>query len=111
MAQHMVGVRKEAKGKLSSLAKRKRVSRQGLLSALVYMACGEADYGIIDLDWDKLRKDFPNVKNIQKKSWEAVLDAVCVLLEEDEDSTPESIAMRSRFTLKQVQRAMEELQP
>lgn len=107
MAQHMVGVRKDAKGKLSSLAKRKRVSRQGLLSALVYMACGEAEYGIIDLDWDKMRKDFPNRKNIAKKSWEAVLDAVCVLMEECD--TAEEIAMRSRFTLKQVERAMKEL--
>lgn len=109
MAQHMVGVRKDAKGKLTSLAKRKRVSRQGLLSALVYMACGESEYGNIDLDWDAMRKDFPNRKNIQKKSWEAVLDAVCVLMEEDEDATAEDIAMRSRFTLKQVERAMKEL--
>ena len=107
MAQYMVGIRKEGKTKLSNLSKRKRVSRQGLLTALVYMACGEADYGIIDIDWEKLRKDFPNVKNIQKNSWEAVLDVVSVLMEEED--TAEAISMRSRFTLKQVERAMREL--
>lgn len=107
MAQHMVGLRKDAKMKLTMLARRKRVSRQGLLSALVYMACGEDDFGIIDLDWAKMRKEFPNSKGIQKKSWDAVLDVVAVLMEET--GSAEEIAMRSRFTLKQVQRAMEEL--
>lgn len=108
MAQNMVGIREEAKTILRKLAKRKRVSQQGLLSALVLMANGDSEeLGIIDLDWDAIRKRYPNQKNIQKRSWSAVLKAVKVLLEETDD--PEEMAMRSRFTLAQCKRAIKEL--
>lgn len=107
MAQHMVGIRQGSKEKLRRLARKKRVSQQGLLSALVEMACGDDSLGIIDLDWDAIRKKYPNQRQIQKRSWEAVVSAVKQLMEETED--PEQIAMRSRFTLAQVKRAMKEL--
>lgn len=107
MAQHMVGIREEAKTILRKLAKRKRVSQQGLLSALVLMANGDSELGIIDLDWDEIRKRYPNQKNLQRRSWDAVLKAVKTLMEETDD--PEEMAMRSRFTLAQCQRAVKEL--
>ncbi len=107
MAQNMIGIRKEAMGKITALARRKKVSRQGLLSALVHMACGESDYGIIDLDWEKIQKDFPDLARIQKKSWAAVVQAVETLAEEEDSA--EAIAMRSRFTIAQVKRALKEL--
>lgn len=107
MAQHMVGIREEAKTILRKLAKRKRVSQQGLLSALVLMANGDSELGIIDLDWDEIRKRYPNQKNMQKRSWDAVLKAVRTLMEETDD--PEEMAMRSRFTLAQCKRAVKEL--
>lgn len=107
MAQHMVGIRGEAKTILRKLAKRKRVSQQGLLSALVLMVNGDSELGIIDLDWDAIRKRYPNQKTIQRKSWAAVLSAVGVLMEETDD--PAEMAMRSRFTLAQCERAVREL--
>lgn len=108
MAQHMVGIRKEALDKLRRLARRKRVSQQGLLSALVLMASGEAEeLGIIDLDWEKIKAMYPSQKLRQKHSWEAVVKSVRVLMEETKN--PEKIAMRSRFTLAQVKRAMREI--
>lgn len=107
MAAHMVGIRGEAKHVLRRLAKRKRVSQQGLLSALVLMANGDSELGIIDLDWEEIRTRYPNQKRIRKNSWSAVVKAVKTLREETDD--PEEIAMRSRFTLAQVKRAMEEL--
>lgn len=108
MAQKMVGIQRIAKSRLESLSQRKRVSQQGLLSALVMMASGDANYGIIDIDWDKLRKDYPSMKKIQKKSWAAVVSAVKTLMNETQD--PEEMAMRSRFTLAQITRAIEEIQ-
>lgn len=107
MAAHMVGIRGEAKLILRRLAKRKRVSQQGLLSALVMMANGDSEMGIVDLDWDEIRKRYPNQKKIRRNSWEAVVKAVKMLMSETDD--PEEIAMRSRFTLAQVKRAMEEI--
>lgn len=107
MAQHMVGIREETKTILRKLAKRKRVSQQGLLSALVLMANGDSELGIIDLDWEEIRKRYPNQKNMQKRSWDAVLKAVRTLMEETDD--PEEMAMRSRFTLAQCKRAVKEL--
>ena len=107
MSQHMVGIREEAKNILRKLAKRKRVSQQGLLSALVLMANGDSQLGIIDLDWDEIRKRYPNQKTIQRKSWDAVLRAVGAMMEETDD--PEEMAMRSRFTLAQCKRALKEL--
>lgn len=107
MAQHMVGIREEAKTILRKLAKRKRVSQQGLLSALVLMANGDSQLGIIDLDWEAIRQRYPNQKMIQRKSWDAVLKAVKTLMEETDD--PAEMAMRSRFTLAQCERALKEL--
>jgi len=108
MAQHMVGIRKGSLDTLRNLAKRKRVSQQGLLSALVLMAGGQGEeLGIIDLDWDQIRKVYPNQKNRQKQSWAALVTSIRGLMGETED--PEKIAMRSRFTLAQVRRAMKEI--
>jgi long-subunit acyl-CoA synthetase (AMP-forming) len=104
----MVGIRKEALDKLRRLARRKRVSQQGLLSALVLMASGEAEeLGIIDLDWERMKALYPSQKLRQKHSWQAVVKSVKVLMEEE--SSAEKIAMRSRFTLAQVKRAMKEI--
>tara|TARA_R100000152_G_C6782307_1_gene219787 strand:- start:22700 stop:23038 length:339 start_codon:yes stop_codon:yes gene_type:complete len=108
MAQNMVGIRKEALDKLRRVARMKRVSQQGLLSALVLMASGEAEeLGIIDLDWEMIRTRYPSQKLRQKHSWQALVKSVRVLMEEEAD--PEKIAMRSRFTLAQVKRAMKEI--
>lgn len=109
MANNMVGIREEGKVILKSLARRKKVSMQGLLTALVQMADGKRDdLGIIDLDWNKIRDEYPNLQGKQKRSWDAVTQAVKVLMEEFD--TPEEIAMHCRFTIAQVRRAMEELQ-
>lgn len=108
MANNMVGIREEGKAVLKSLARRKKVSMQGLVTALVFMADGKRDdLGIIDLDWAKIRDEFPNLVNKQKRSWDAVTQAVEVLMEEFD--TAEEIAMHCRFTINQVRRAMEEL--
>lgn len=107
MAQNMVGIRGDAKTILRKLARRKRVSQQGLLSALVLMANGDVNLGIIDLDWDEIRRRYPNQKAIQKKSWDAVTTAVRALMEETDD--PEEMAMRSRFTKAQCERAIREI--
>ncbi len=107
MTQKMVGLQSGAKTKLQALSERKRVSQQGILSALVMMAAGESNYGIIEIDWVKLRKDFPSVQKIQKRSWKAVLLSVQTLMEET--MNPEEMAQRSRFTLAQCERAMKEI--
>ena len=108
MANHMVGIREEARQVLKSLARRKRVSQQGLVTALVLMADGkEDDLGIIDLDWEKIRKKYPNTASRNRKTWGVVVTAVQTLREEFD--TAEEIAMHTRFTIAQVERAMKEL--
>lgn len=108
MANYMVGIREEARKELKSLARRKRVSQQGLITALVLMAAGkETDLGIIDLDWEAIRKQYPNTASRNRKSWEVVVKAVRVLMEEFD--TAEEIAMHTRFTVAQVDRAMKEI--
>jgi len=104
----MVGLQAGAKTKLETLSERKRVSQQGILSALVMMACGESNYGIIEIDWEKLRKDYPSIKKIQKRSWAAVVLSVKTMMEDT--NNPEEMAQRSRFTLAQCERAMKEIQ-
>lgn len=109
MANNMVGIREEARKELKSLARRKRVSQQGLVTALVLMAAGkETDLGIIDLDWEKIRAAYPNTASRNRKSWSVVVRAVEALL--DEFDTAEEIAMHTRFTVAQVERAMKELE-
>ena len=108
MANHMVGIREEARSVLRSLARRKRISQQGLVSALVLMADGKnEELGIIDLDWDEIRKRYPNTASRNRKTWSVVVSAVEALL--DEFDTAEEIAMHTRFTIAQVERAMKEL--
>lgn len=107
MAQVMVGIRPEAHKKLRRLSRRKRVSMQGLLSALVEMACGEDELGIIDLDWDAIKKKYPNNKTIAKKRWAIVVECVRALMEDTDD--PSEMAARSRFTRAQCERAMKEI--
>jgi len=108
MANNMVGIREEGKTLLKSLARRKKVSMQGLLTALVQMADGKReDLGIIDIDWDAMRKECPNLTNKRKRSWDAVVQAVKVLAEEFD--TAEEIAMHCRFTIAQVDRALKEI--
>lgn len=105
----MIGIREKEKALLRKLARRKRVSQQGLLSAMVLMANGDGEkYGIVDLDWEAIRKDFPNSKARQKRSWDAVIEAVKTLMEDTDD--PEQMAMRSRFTVAQCKRAIKEIQ-
>lgn len=109
MANNMVGIRAEARQELKNLARRKRVSQQGLITALVMMAAGkESDLGIIDLDWEKIRKLYPNTASRNRKTWSVVVKAVDALL--DEFDTAEEIAMHTRFTIAQVERAMKELE-
>ena len=108
MAQNMVGIRAGSKEKLRRLCRRKRVSQQGLLSALVDMANGDTEMGIIDLDWDAIKKKYPNQKGIQRRSWDAVVKAVRVLMEETDD--PVEMALRSRFTIAQCERALREIE-
>lgn len=107
MTQKMVGLQSGAKAKLETLSERKRVSQQGILSALVMMAAGEANYGIIEIDWVALRKDYPSIQKIQKRSWSAVVQSVKTMMEDTRD--PEEMAQRSRFTLAQCERAMKEI--
>jgi hypothetical protein len=108
MAQVMVGIRGEAHDKLKKLCKRKRVSMQGLLSGLVYMANGDTEMGIIDIDWKALQEAFPNNKNRNKRRWDVVVQSVRTLMEETSD--PSEIAMRSRWTIGQCKRAVEEIE-
>lgn len=108
MARVMVGIREDAHRVLASLARRKKVSRQGLVSALVMLADGKRpELGIVDLDWELIRKEFPNNQERQVRSWALVVQAVKALREEFD--TAEEIAMHCRFTINQVRRAMEEL--
>ena len=81
---------------------------QGLLSALVEMACGDESLGIVDLDWNKIKANYPDNKGIAKRRWDVVLKAVSQLAEETDD--PSEMALRSRFTRAQCKRALEELQ-
>ena len=108
MARVMVGVRPEAAVKLRSLARRKRVSKQGLMSVLIHMANSEmSECGIIDLDWDAIRKTCPTTATRNKRNWDIVVESVKALL--DEFDTAEEIAMHTRWTVAQVERAMKEL--
>lgn len=108
MAQKQVMIRGDGKKILMELAARENVSQQGLLEALVKMANGEAEHlGIIDIDWDRLRRTCPSPRVRQKRSWEKVIRAVDTLMEETTD--PVEISRRSRFSIAQVERAMKEL--
>lgn len=94
---------------LKSLSRRKKVSMQGLVSALIMMADRQRDdLGIIDIDWDKLREECPTAKTRNRKTWEIVVSSVGELMKEF--STADEIAMHSRWTLPQVERAMKEIQ-
>lgn len=108
MANFMVGIREEARKELKGLARRKRVSQQGLVTALVLMAAGkEESLGIIDLDWEAIQKRYPNTASRNRKTWAVVVVAVEALM--DEFDTAEEIAMHTRFTIAQVNRAMKEI--
>lgn len=94
---------------LKSLVRRKKVSMQGLISVLILMADRQRDdLGIIDLDWDKIREECPTVKTRNRKTWEIVVMSVRELMKEF--TTPDEIALHSRWTLPQVERAMKEIQ-
>lgn len=109
MAANMVGIRDEGKATLRKLARRKGVSQQGLLTALVLMANGEReDLGIINIDWSKVKEEFPSFAKRNKNSWEVVRESVRALM--DEFDTPEEIAQHSRWTVAQAARAMKEIQ-
>lgn len=103
-----VGLRPDAAKTLTSLARRKRCSKGGLLSVLIEIVNGQhEDVGIIDLDWEKVRKMCPNKSNRGKRTWDAVMTAVRELAKDFD--TAEEISQHSRFTLAQCRRALEEL--
>jgi hypothetical protein len=109
MAANMVGIRKEAKETLRKLARRKGVSQQGLLTALVLLANGDReDLGIVNLDWAVIKEEFPSFARRNKNNWNVVVESVKALM--DEFDSPEEIAMHSRWTVPQVARAMKEIQ-
>lgn len=108
MAVQNIGIDKRAKEKLKDLANKNGVSMQGLVGALINMACGDAEHlGIIDIEWRAMRKECPSYRLTQRKAWDAVIKAVETLLEETTD--PKEIAQRSRFTLAQVERAITQI--
>lgn len=108
MANNMVGIRANGAEILRKLARRKGVSKQGLLTALVMLANQDRpDLGIIDLDWDKIKEEFPTTKDRNRKNWSFVVQAVRALMEEFD--TAEEISMHCRYTVAQVIRAMEEI--
>lgn len=108
MANNMVGIRAEGAETLRKLCRRKGVSKQGLITALVSMANGDRpDLGIIDLDWDKIKEEYPTTKDRNRKNWTFVVAAVRELM--NEFDTAEEISMHCRFTLAQVDRAMKEI--
>lgn len=108
MAQNMVAIHPEAKIVLRKLAKRKRVSQQGLLSALIFLANGDfEDMGIIDLEWSEIQRRYPNLRRRRKTQWQKVVEAVKVL--NQEGCSAEEMAMRSRYTLAQINRALKEI--
>jgi hypothetical protein len=93
---------------LKSLARRKKVSMAGLLTSLVLMADRQKpELGIIDLDWDKIRKESPTQATRAVRTWDAVMISVGELAKEFE--TAEEIAMHSRWTVAQCRRALLEL--
>lgn len=103
-----VGLRPEVQKVLRGLARRKKVSQQGLVSALILMADKKReDLGVIDLDWDRLRVEAPTAASRNRKTWEVVVVSVRELMKEF--ATPDEIAMHSRWTLPQVNRAMREI--
>lgn len=103
-----IGLRPEAAKALSSLARRKRCSKGGLLSVLIEIANGQhPDCGIIDLDWEKVQKMCPNRGNRAKRTWGAVITAVTELSKDFD--TAEEISQHSRFTIAQCRRALEEI--
>lgn len=106
---NQIGLRPESMKTLKSLARRKKVSMQGLISTLILLADRQRDdLGIIDLDWDKIREECPTVKTRNRKTWEVVVMSVRELMKEF--TTPDEIALHSRWTLPQVERAMKEIQ-
>lgn len=105
---NQIGLRPESMKTLKSLVRRKKVSMQGLISVLILMADRQRDdLGIIDLDWDKIREECPTVKTRNRKTWEVVVMSVRELMKEF--TTPDEIALHSRWTLPQVERAMKEI--
>lgn len=103
-----IGIRPESMKVLKSLARRKKVSRQGLVSMLILMADRKRDdLGIIDIDWDRIREECPAVADSNRKRWDIVVLSVRELLKEF--STPDEISLHSRWTLPQVERAMKEI--
>lgn len=107
MKQSVVSIRGEVKPILEKLSHKKKVSQQGLLTALIMMADGDNSYGIVDIDWEALRENFPTSSEKNKSRWDKLVEAVRQLKRETDD--PEEIAMRSRYTIKQVNRALEQL--
>lgn len=108
MAENMVGIRNAGKTTLRKLARRKGVSQQGLLTALVLLANGDReDLGIINLDWAAIKEEFPNTAKRNAKNWALVVESVKALM--DEFDSPEEIAQHSRWTVAQVARAMKEI--
>lgn len=103
-----IGLRPESIKVLKSLARRKKVSQQGLVSMLILMADRKRDdMGIIDIDWDRMREECPTAASRNRKTWDIVVMSVRELM--NEFTTADEIAMRSRWTLPQVERAMREI--
>lgn len=106
--QKTIGIQEAARELLVKLSEKHRVSMQGLVTALVFMADGQhPDFGIIDIDWKALKRKYPNQEKKRRQSWDAVLLAVEAMMEETDD--PAQMAQRSRFTINQCARAMREL--
>lgn len=104
-----VSVRDEVEKTLRSLSRRKKVSMTGIVSVLVLMADKQRpDLGIIDLDWERISQEYPTVQNKNRKTWAWVVVSVRELMKEF--TTADEIAMHSRWTLPQVERAMKEIQ-
>lgn len=103
-----IAVDKEATLVLQRLCKRKRVSQQGLISALLLMLGGQRpELGIVEIDWPAIQQAYPTNKIRNQRNWDLVVLSVKTLMKDFE--TAEEIAHASRWTLPQVERAMTEI--
>ena len=93
---------------IKDLCKKKNLSVCGFISALIYTIDSRADYGDLNIDWDKLQQDYPSQASTRQESWDRVQDMV---LKDLEKQAPCHVhKLHSKLSPKQVFKALENLQ-
>lgn len=90
---------------LRRTAEAHQVSAKGVLESLVLALDGNDKYGVVELDWGKVKKQYPSREIYLAKRWDQIVDVVVEMFTQGVDDVNE-ICRRTRLTEAQVRKAM-----